>query len=103
MSLKRKCRMLRMNDNPHEEFGAAELGRDEGVCDDQSPRGLVCRGGRSDLRVHRTVAEGASVSPVEERTKGDREELPGQGHGLEPRASDSADPALAEDGAHPEE
>src|SRR5262245_561157 len=50
MSLKGKCRMLRMNDNPLEEFGAAGLSRDAGICDDQPPRGLVSSGGRSGLR-----------------------------------------------------
>src|SRR5690348_15753086 len=102
MSLKRKCWMLRMNDYPHEEFGAADSSRDEGVCDDQPPRGLVSSGGSSGLRVHRAGTEDVSVSPVEERAKGDREELPGQGHGLEPRASYPTDPALDPDAAYPE-
>src|SRR2546430_17682855 len=100
MSLKRKCRMRRMNDDPHEKFGAAELGRDEGVCDNQSPRALVGGRGRSGLPAHGAGAERASLSSAEERTKGNREELPGPGYGLEPHARFTTEPWLDRDAGH---
>src|SRR3954447_23426049 len=103
MSLKREYRMLRMNDNPHEEFRAAELSRDEGICDDQPPRGLVSSGGRGGLRAHRAGTAGASLPRAEQRAKRNREKVPGQGHGLEPRASDTVDPAVDRDVPHREE
>src|SRR5262252_9121200 len=95
--------MLRMNDHPHEELGAAELSRDEGICDHQPPRRLVRTRARGGLRIDRAGAESPAVPPVEQGTKGHREELPGQSHGSEPRPDDATDPALDRDQADREE
>src|ERR1041385_56666 len=103
MSLKSKCWMLRMNDYPHEEPGPVDPSRDERVCNDPPSCGLVAAGSSIGLRTDRARAQGASVPSVEQRTKRDREELPGQGHDDEPRADDASDPALQRDPANREE
>src|SRR5437588_13133367 len=99
MSLKPKCRMLRMNDNPHEELGAADAGRDEGVCDDQSPGRLVAPGASAGLRTDRAGVARPAVSPVEQGAKRHCEEFPRQSDRSQPRADDSPDPALGRDAA----
>src|ERR1043166_1501207 len=94
MSLKPDCRMLRMNDNSHEQFGDSDARRDGRIREDQSACDLGCRGTRLRLQADRAGAEGTTVSPVEERPTRDRETLSGQDHRLEPRPTDAADPTL---------
>ena len=86
--------MLRMNDNSHEQFGEADARRDGGVRDHESARDLVGRGTRFGLRADRAGAEGAPISPAEQRATRDRETFPGEGHRLEPSPTDAPDPAL---------
>src|SRR5579885_3490910 len=86
--------MLRMNDDPHEELGAAHPGRDEGVHQHQSPCRLVGGGAWGRLRTGRAGTQGAAVSQAQQGAKGYREEVPGQSHGGEPSSDDAPDPAL---------
>jgi hypothetical protein len=88
-----------MNDNSHEQFGAAEPCRNGGVREDQPASELVGSGACGRLRVDRAGAEGASVPPAEQRTTRDRETLSGQSDRTEPGAVDATDPALDEDAA----
>src|SRR5262252_10025915 len=99
MSLKTKCRMLRMNDDPHEEFGEPDMSRDEGICDNRSSGRLVGIRARVGLRIHRAGTESAAVPASEKRTKGHRQEFPGQGDRQQSGADDPPDPALDPDAA----
>jgi hypothetical protein len=86
--------MLRMNEDPHEQFGRAHLGRDERVCDQQSRSEL--RGGRtgSCVRIRGAGFKAAAVSSAEQRAEGHRERFFGQDQRLESSATHSLDPAL---------
>src|ERR1039457_1317138 len=86
--------MLRMNDNSHEQFGALDARRDEGVCEDQPSRELVGRGTRRRLRTDRAGAESTAVPETEQRAKRDGEALPGQDHCIEPSPTGATDPAV---------
>src|SRR5258708_39946337 len=97
VSLKPERRMLRRNDATHGQFRTAESGRDGTVSDEQPARPLVGCGTGSGLRAHRASVESAAIPSAEQRTKGDREALSGQGHRLEPGPTDALDPALEED------
>src|SRR5450432_1677746 len=44
MSLKRECRMLRMNDHSHEQPGTTDAGRDGRICDEPSAPELLRHG-----------------------------------------------------------
>src|SRR5664280_1278774 len=94
MSLKPNCRMLRMNDNSHEQFGEADARRDGRIRNDQSARDLVGRGARLRLRTDRACAESPTVSPTEQRATRDREALSGEDYHLEPSPTDATDRAL---------
>src|SRR2546428_6734008 len=94
MSLKPNCRMLRMNDNSHEQFGEADARRDGRIRNDQPARELVAGGTRVGLRTDRAGTESAPVSPTEQRATRNREALSGEDHWLEPSPTDATDPAL---------
>src|SRR2546428_3561577 len=94
MSLKPNCRMLRMNDNSHEQFGEADARRDGRIRNDQPARELVAGGTRLGLRTDRAGTESAPVSPTEQRARRNREALSGEDHWLEPSPTDATDPAL---------
>src|SRR5947207_7743104 len=100
MSLKVKYRMLRMNDNPHEQPGAVDAGRDGGIRNQQPSRELVGDRGRVGVRIHRASAESATVPPTEQRPKEHREEVSGQGNRSKPCANDAADSTVGENAAN---
>src|SRR6266581_4866561 len=97
VSLKPERRMLRRNDATHGQFRTAESRRDGTVSDEQPARPLVGCGTRSGLRAHRASVESAAIPSAEQRTKGHREALSGQGDGLEPGSTHALDSALEED------
>src|ERR1017187_6741875 len=108
-SLKRGHRMLRMNDNPHEQSGAAGAGRDGRISDVESACEMGDDGEGVGVPVYRAGVESSTVSPAEQREEGDSKEVSGQSHGFEPRANDAVNSPLdgyaadrAEAGAAPD-
>src|SRR5215469_3820643 len=95
MSLKRACRMLRMNDIPHAESGTAEHSRDEGIRNDASTCEGFGRRSNGSVQTHRKCAAGAAIPAFGQKAKRDCAQVPGQGYRVEPGAIDTSDPALA--------
>jgi len=83
-----------MNDNSHEQFGAADARRDGKIRNDQSTGDLVGSGAGVGLQTDRAGAEGAPVPATEQRATRDREALSSQDHRIEPSPTDATDPAL---------
>src|ERR1035438_3303277 len=94
MSLKRECRMLRMNDHPHEQSGTTDAGRDGRICDEPSASKLVRNGAEIRVRAHRRSVEGTEIRPPEQGAEGGNQGVSGEGHGTEPRADHALDPTV---------
>src|ERR1035437_5066901 len=86
--------MLRMNDNSHEQFGAANARRDGRIRGDQSARDLVGSGAGVRLQAGRAGAEGTAIPSTEQRATRNREALSGEDHRFEPSPTHATDPAL---------
>src|SRR5579872_472770 len=87
--------MLRVNEIHYGELGAADAGRDAGVCGGQS--GSTVPTGRTGggLRFCRARAEGPAVPAAQQRPAGSDPSFSGQGDGPKPRATHAPDPTLA--------
>src|SRR5665213_2114190 len=103
MSLKEERRMLRMNDNPHEQSGATDAGRDGRVFDVEPACEGSGAGEGAGVPVYRAGIESPDVSSAEQRAEGYGQEVPGQSHRPEPGADDAPDSALDADAADREE
>src|SRR5579863_6103160 len=75
MSLKRECRMLRMNERPNEQPGTIDACRDGGVCDEPSASELVRNGAEIRVRAHRRSIEGTEIPPPEQGAEGHSQEV----------------------------
>jgi hypothetical protein len=83
-----------MNDNSHEQFGAANARRDGRIRGGQSARDLVGSGTRICLQAGRAGAEGTAILSTEQRATRNREALSGEDHRFEPSPTDATDPAV---------
>jgi hypothetical protein len=86
--------MLRMNEHPYEQLGAAHVGREDRVRDEPSGRRRRGDGTGGGLWIHRAGAEAATIPAAAKGTERHGAPVPAQSHRPEPGADDSPDPAL---------